>query len=92
MDFLKVNEEKESTTQILGEGASEQFVQQVRERMHTLVDEMIDSTPLIKRIRRLMLLTKSNHNDQLKQVVKAAEVAGGRKRKGGGRVVDGGEL
>ena len=67
MDFLKISAEDSKKT--IGEGASPEFVAQVRERMHTLVDEMIDSTPLIKRIRRLMLLTKSNHNDQLKQVV-----------------------
>ena len=80
IDFLKVKEETESSA-ILGEGATSEFVSSVRERMHTMVDEMIDSTPFIKRIRRLMLLTKSIHNNQLKSVVDSA--TRNSKRKGG---------
>jgi hypothetical protein len=78
IDFLKVKEETESSA-ILGEGATSEFVSSVRERMHTMVDEMIDSTPFIKRIRRLMLLTKSIHNNQLKSVVESATRNGKRK-------------
>jgi hypothetical protein len=40
------------------------------------VDEMIDETSFIKRIRRLMLLTKAKHNTALKELVERASGGG----------------
>ena len=72
MSFLADDEE----FQLTGEGSSPEFVAQVRDRMHTLVDEMVDSTSFIKRVRRLMLMTKSQHNNNLKDVVENAGMMG----------------
>ena len=66
--FMSEDEEHK----LSGDGASAAFVDDVRDRMHALVDEMIDSTSFIKRVRRLMLLTKAKHNQVLKEVVKNA--------------------
>jgi hypothetical protein len=79
MSFMTDDEEN----QLIGEGSSPEFVAQVRDRMHVLVDEMVDSTSFIKRVRRLMLMTKAQHNEALKKVVESArEMAGERDQVG----------
>ena len=72
IDFMK----DDATYGLNGDGASDAFVQGVRDRMYTMVDEMIDETSFIKRIRRLMLLTKAKHNIALKELVERASGGG----------------
>ena len=45
------------------------FKDQARERLYAIVDEMIDNTPLVDRVRRLSTQTKAEHNRQLKELV-----------------------
>ena len=55
-----------------------------RARLYAIVDEMIDGTSLVERVRRLSTQTKAMHNQNLRKLVEMVERNSGNGRIGGG--------